>query len=85
MFQLVAVTLLWAFSFSLIGEYLAGSVDSYFSVFTRVLLASLLFLPFLKFSVLTGLQKLTLAALGALQLGVMYIFFLSFVFVFIRP
>ena len=75
MFQLVAVTLLWAFSFSLIGEYLAGNVDSYFSVFTRVLLASLLFLPFLKFSVLTGLQKLTLAALGALQLGVMYIFF----------
>lgn len=75
MFQLVAVTLLWAFSFSLIGEYLAGSVDSYFSVLTRVLLAALVFLPFIKFSVLTTSQKLILAILGAVQLGVMYIFF----------
>ena len=75
MFYLVAVTVLWAFSFSLIGEYLAGSVDSYFSVLTRVLLASLVFLPFLKFSLLSAKQKLTLAFLGALQLGMMYIFF----------
>lgn len=75
MFQLVAVTLLWAFSFSLIGEYLAGSVDSYFAVFTRVLLAALIFLPFLKFSVLSTTQKLMLASLGAVQLGLMYIFF----------
>tara|TARA_R110002012_G_scaffold88635_2_gene218149 strand:+ start:2599 stop:3459 length:861 start_codon:yes stop_codon:yes gene_type:complete len=74
-FYLVAVTILWAFSFSLIGEYLAGSVDSYFSVLTRVLLASLVFLPFLKFSLLSAKQKLTLAFLGALQLGMMYIFF----------
>ncbi|GGW93312.1 DMT family transporter [Alteromonas halophila] len=75
MIKLVAVTLLWAFSFSLIGEYLAGNVDSYFAVLTRVLLAALVFLPLLKFSVLTGPQKLILAALGAIQLGVMYIFF----------
>ena len=44
---LVAVTLLWAVSFSLIGEYLAGQVDSYFAVLTRALLAGLLFLPLL--------------------------------------
>lgn len=75
MFYLVAVTVLWAFSFSLIGEYLAGAVDSYFSVLTRVLLASLVFLPFLKFSLLSAKQKLALACLGALQLGMMYIFF----------
>ncbi|WP_018983649.1 DMT family transporter [Salinimonas chungwhensis] len=75
MIQLVAVTILWAFSFSLIGEYLAGSVDSYFAVLTRVLLAALVFLPFLKLSVLSGAQKLLLAGLGAIQLGVMYIFF----------
>ncbi|ABG41237.1 protein of unknown function DUF6, transmembrane [Paraglaciecola sp. T6c] len=75
MFYLVAVTVLWAFSFSLIGEYLAGSVDSYFSVLTRVLLASLVFLPFLKLSLLSAKQKLALAFLGALQLGMMYIFF----------
>lgn len=75
MFYLVAVTVLWAFSFSLIGEYLAGSVDSYFAVLTRVLLASLLFLPFLKMSLLTPKQKVALGVLGALQLGMMYIFF----------
>jgi carboxylate/amino acid/amine transporter len=74
-FHLVAVTLLWAFSFSLIGEYLAGQVDSYFSVVTRVLLASLVFLPFLKPRLLTVKQKLVLASLGAMQLGLMYIFF----------
>lgn len=34
--------------FSLIGEYLAGSVDSYFSVLMRVGLAALVFLPFLR-------------------------------------
>jgi drug/metabolite transporter (DMT)-like permease len=42
---LVAVTLLWAFSFSLIGEYLAGQVDSYFAVLTRIVIAGLVFLP----------------------------------------
>ncbi|VFS36449.1 carboxylate/amino acid/amine transporter [Serratia liquefaciens] len=45
---LIITTILWAFSFSLIGEYLAGSVDSYFSVLMRVGLAALVFLPFLR-------------------------------------
>lgn len=75
MIYLVAVTLLWAFSFSFIGEYLAGQVDSYFSVLMRVVLAALVFAPLLKFRLLTLKQKLTLAGLGALQLGLMYIFF----------
>lgn len=43
---LSAVTLLWAFSFSLIGVYLAGQVDAWFSVLTRVVLAALVFAPF---------------------------------------
>lgn len=72
---LVAVTVLWAFSFSLIGEYLAGEVDSYFAVLTRVLLATLVFLPCLKISLLSARQKLALGTLGAIQLGMMYIFF----------
>ena len=49
---LVAVTLLWAVSFSLIGEYLAGQVDSYFAVLTRAMLAGLLFLPLLRIRLL---------------------------------
>ena len=49
---LVFVTVLWAFSFSLIGEFLAGQVDSDFAVLTRVLIASLIFLPFTRWRVL---------------------------------
>ncbi len=75
MLYLVAVTVLWAFSFSLIGEFLAGAVDSYFAVLTRVALAFAVFLPFLKPSLLSIKQKAILAILGAVQLGLMYIFF----------
>lgn len=72
---LVGVTGLWAFSFSLIGAYLAGQVDGYFAVLVRVLLASLVFLPFLRPRRLQGRKRLALMAIGALQLGVMYLFF----------
>ncbi|MBP5980397.1 MAG: DMT family transporter [Halomonas sp.] len=71
---LVSVTALWAFSFSLIGVYLAGQVDGYFAVLVRVTLAMLVFLPFLRPSLLRGKQRLALMALGAIQLGVMYTF-----------
>lgn len=71
---LIITTILWAFSFSLIGEYLAGSVDSYFSVLMRVGLAALVFLPFLRTRG-QSLQTLLLYMLvGAMQLGIMYLF-----------
>ncbi|MDN3555451.1 EamA family transporter [Halomonas maura] len=72
---LVGVTVLWAFSFSLIGVYLAGQVDSYFAVMTRIALAALVFLPFLRPALLRGRQRLALMGLGAVQLGLMYLFF----------
>ena len=55
--------------------YLAGQVDSYFAVFLRVALAALVFLPFLRPGLLRGRQRLVLMGLGAVQLGLMYIFF----------
>jgi len=70
---LIIATLLWAFSFSLIGEYLAGQVDSYFSVLVRVGLAALVFLPFLRFKGHRPKVLLLYMVLGALQLGVMYL------------
>lgn len=73
MVYLVAITFLWAFSFSLIGVYLAGQVDAYFSVLTRVALAAVVFLPFLR-PVTTRLAA-KLMALGAIQLGCMYVFY----------
>ncbi|MBN8430123.1 DMT family transporter [Microbulbifer salipaludis] len=74
MLLLIIVTLLWAFSFSLIGVYLAGQVDSYFSVLTRVLLATLVFLPFLNWRT-PPRTAITLMAIGAIQLGLMYLFY----------
>jgi carboxylate/amino acid/amine transporter len=70
---LIGVTLLWAFSFSLIGVYLAGQVDAYFAVLVRVLLAFMVFLPFLRPQPLQLIIKLLL--LGAVQLGLMYLFY----------
>ena len=70
---LIAVTLLWAFSFSLIGVYLAGQVDAYFAVLIRVLLALLVFLPFMRR--LPFALAVKLLALGAVQLGLMYLFY----------
>lgn len=72
---LLAVTLLWAFSFSLIGVYLAGQVDPYFAVLSRIALALLVFLPLLSRYRDSGLEALKLALLGAVQLGLMYIFY----------
>ncbi|MDG9923453.1 MULTISPECIES: carboxylate/amino acid/amine transporter [unclassified Pseudomonas] len=70
---LLIVTALWAFSFSLIGEYLAGRVDSDFAVLARVLIAALVFLPF---TLWRGLPWRLLAGFwlaGALQFGVTYL------------
>ena len=70
---LIAITILWAFSFSLIGVYLAGQVDAYFSVLTRVALATVIFLPFIRRIPLNLAAKLM--GLGAIQLGCMYVFY----------
>ncbi|MGF1699786.1 carboxylate/amino acid/amine transporter [Photobacterium makurazakiensis] len=72
---LSAITLLWAFSFSLIGVYLAGQVDAWFSVLTRVSLAALVFLPFLRKQHLHLSLSLKLMTVGAFQLGIMYCFY----------
>ncbi|MDP5149158.1 EamA family transporter [Rheinheimera baltica] len=70
---LVGVTFLWAFSFSLIGVYLAGQVDAYLAVLIRVVLACCVFLPFLRAQPWPLVIKLL--TLGAVQLGLMYLFY----------
>lgn len=70
---LIVTTVLWAFSFSLIGEYLAGQVDSWFSVFFRLALAALVFLPFLRWRGYRASTLMLYMAVGALQLGIMYL------------
>lgn len=70
---LITVTILWAFSFSLIGQYLAGQVDSDFAVLVRVAIAALLFTPL---TLWRGLPARLLGGLwlaGALQFGITYL------------
>lgn len=70
---LVFVTVLWAFSFSLIGEFLAGQVDSDFAVLTRILLGVLVFLPFTRWRGVPSRLKLGILASGMLQFGITYL------------
>ncbi|MDF2178489.1 EamA family transporter [Aliiglaciecola sp. CAU 1673] len=72
---LSAVTLLWAFSFSLIGVYLAGQVDPWFSALSRIVLAMLVFMPFLKVRAVSVQTATMLMLIGAIQLGLMYGFY----------
>jgi carboxylate/amino acid/amine transporter len=75
------VTVLWAFSFSLIGVFLSGQVDSYFAVFSRTFLASLMFLPLIRWKQVPAALAGKLMGIGAVQLGVMFIcFYHSFSF-----
>jgi carboxylate/amino acid/amine transporter len=70
---LIVTTILWAFSFSLIGEYLAGQVDTWFSVLMRLALAALVFLPFLRWRGYRPSTLLLYMLVGMLQLGIMYL------------
>ncbi|MGO1462278.1 MAG: carboxylate/amino acid/amine transporter [Marinobacter sp.] len=70
---LVFVTILWAFSFSLIGEFLAGHVDSDFAVLSRVLLATLIFLPFTRWRGVPGGLRLGVLVAGMMQFGITYL------------
>lgn len=67
------VTLVWSFSFSLIGEFLAPTVDPYIAVSCRMLLALLLFLPWLLKAQTSAKLAFALIGLGAIQLGIMYL------------
>ncbi|AZF06676.1 carboxylate/amino acid/amine transporter [Pseudomonas sp. R5-89-07] len=76
---LLVVTLIQAFSFSLIGEYLAGHVDSYFAVLVRVVLAGLIFIPLTRWRSVEPAFMRSMLIIGALQFGVTYVcLYLSF-------
>lgn len=76
---LLIVALIQAFSFSLIGEYLAGHVDSYFAVLARVLLAGLVFLPLTRWRQVEPRFMRSMLLIGALQYGITYVcLYLSF-------
>ena len=72
---LFGVTIIWAFSFSLIVVYLSGYVDAWFSVLMRIGIATMIFLPFLRLKKIKAETIFRLTAIGAVQLGLMYCFY----------
>lgn len=76
MVYLFIVSLIWAFSFGLIKGNLAV-VDSTFVAFARMLIAAIVFVPFLQFRGISRSVKLKLSVTGLAQFGLMYIFYLA--------
>ncbi|WP_035053774.1 carboxylate/amino acid/amine transporter [Andreprevotia chitinilytica] len=70
---LAFITVVWALSFSLIGNYLAGHVDSDFAVLARVALAGLVFLPLTRLRGIAPQRIVGTMTAGALQFGITYL------------
>lgn len=73
--NLVITTLIWAFSFSLIGHFIVGKMDIYIAIFIRFILAALTLLPSFDLSLLKKPVALKVLLIGAIQIGLMYIFY----------
>ena len=76
MIYLSIVSLIWAFSFGLIGNMLSG-VDSFLVATLRLGVASLLFLPFLRLKGIGWTTIVRLVLYGAIQFGLMYACYMS--------
>ncbi len=73
---LLVTSLIWAFSFGLVKRYLTG-VDAAFVAFARLALALLLFLPLWRPRRVPAATVLRLLAIGAVQFGLMYVFYIQ--------
>ena len=72
MIHLLATSLIWAFSFGLIKANLTG-LDSNFVAWARLLVALLVFLPFLRTRDLALPLAVRFFVIGLIQYGIMYI------------
>lgn len=71
MIYLALVSVIWAFSFGLIGSTLSG-VDSFLVSTLRLGVASIIFLPFLRLKAIGSIERFRLIIYGAIQFGLMY-------------
>ena len=71
MIYLAVVSIIWAFSFGLIGSSLAG-LDSFLVATLRLGIASLAFLFFLRIRTIGAIDRIRLLLIGAIQFGLMY-------------
>lgn len=83
MLYLAIVSVVWALSFGLIGHYLAG-VDPSFVAAVRMLLSLVVFAPFISIKGVSKSNLLRLAGIGAVQFGLMYLFYLH-AFAYLKP
>jgi drug/metabolite transporter (DMT)-like permease len=72
MLYLLFVSLVWAFSFGIIKDNLAG-VDPNFVAFARLFLSLLIFLPVLRLKGIDKKLAVRLALTGMVQYGIMYV------------
>ncbi len=75
MLYLLLVSLIWAFSFGLIKDQLAG-LDANFVAAARLVISLLVFLPFLRLRGVPRGLRLRLPLTGAVQYGLMYVAYL---------
>jgi len=73
---LLITTLVWAFSFGLIGNVLQG-IDPVMIAALRLITALLVFLPLLRPKQISFGEQCQLAAIGAVQFGTMYLCYMS--------
>jgi drug/metabolite transporter (DMT)-like permease len=73
---LVAVSILWAFSFPLIKGSLVG-LDSTWVACARLTVSLLVFLPFVRIRSLGSRTVAALVAIGAVQFGLMYVCYIA--------
>ncbi|MBZ0111113.1 MAG: EamA family transporter [Thermoanaerobaculia bacterium] len=76
MLYLLCVSLVWAFSFGLIGSRLAG-LDPSFVAMSRLAIALVCFVPMLRLGGTSWKDRGELMALGALQFGLMYVAYIQ--------
>jgi drug/metabolite transporter (DMT)-like permease len=76
MHYLALVSILWAFSFGLIGNALAD-LDALFVATLRLGIAGLIFAPFLKCSAIPPRSAFRLVLCGGIQFGLMYVCYMQ--------
>ena len=76
MIFLIISTIIWAFSFSIIGNYLSSDIDPWSLSLIRVIISFLVFLPFIDLNI-NKKRMVNIIGVGAIQIGFMYSFYFN--------
>jgi len=76
MIFLIISTIIWALSFSIIGNYLSSTIDPWSLSLLRLIISFLIFLPFADVKI-SKKRMIQITGIGAIQIGFMYSFYLN--------